>query len=122
MQPDILISEQIAGPAVTRLGHDFRVVTEPELWRSPDKLRTAVRDCRALLVRNQTQVNAELIASASRLEIIGRSGAGLDNIDVAAASAAGVVVASTPDQNSISVAELAIGFMFSLARHIPAAN
>jgi D-3-phosphoglycerate dehydrogenase len=97
-------------------------VSDPELWRSPERLRASVANCRALLVRNQTRVNAELIAAAPRLEVIGRAGAGLDNIDLPAASAAGIVVASTPDQNSISVAELAIGFMFSLARHISVAD
>jgi D-3-phosphoglycerate dehydrogenase len=93
-----------------------------ELWRTPEKLRAAVAGCRALLVRNQTRVTAELIAAAPQLEIIGRAGAGLDNIDVAAATAAGIVVASTPDQNSVSVAELAIGFMFALARKITTAD
>jgi D-3-phosphoglycerate dehydrogenase len=122
MQPDILITEQITGAAVTQLARDFRVVANSELWRTPDQLRTAVAGCRALIVRNQTRVTAQLIAEAPRLEIIGRAGAGLDNIDVAAATAAGIVVASTPDQNSISVAELAIGFMFALARKIAVAN
>lgn len=122
MASDILISEQIAGPAVTQLGKDFNVVTDAELWRSPEKLHAALRDCRALIVRNQTKVNAALIAAAPKLEVIGRAGAGLDNVDVAAASAAGIVVACTPDQNSVSVAELAIGFMFALARHISVAD
>lgn len=122
MPADILITEQIVGAAITQLAADFAVTTEAELWRAPDKLRAAVADCRALIVRNQTRVDRELIAAAPRLKVIGRSGAGLDNIDVAAASAAGIVVVSTPDQNSLSVAELALGFMLSLARHIPAAD
>jgi D-3-phosphoglycerate dehydrogenase / 2-oxoglutarate reductase len=120
--PDILISEQISGPGIARLEAAFSTVTKPDLWRSPADLTAALADCRALLVRNQTRVTAGLIAQAPRLEVIGRAGAGLDNIDVAAATAAGVVVVSTPDQNSVSVAELALGFMFALARHIPAAD
>jgi D-3-phosphoglycerate dehydrogenase / 2-oxoglutarate reductase len=122
MPCDIVVSEQLTGQALADLSRDFTVAREADLWRTKDKLRAAVREARALIVRNQTQVDAELIAAGERLEIIGRAGAGLDNIDVAAASAAGIVVASTPDQNSISVAELAIGFMFALARHIPAAD
>src|SRR6266700_5064645 len=98
METDILISENITGAAVTGLGEQFRVVADGDLWRSPEKLCAAVAGCRALIVRNQTRVTAELIAAAPRLEIIGRAGAGLDNVDVAAASAAGIVVASTPDQ------------------------
>src|SRR3990172_4026331 len=112
---DILITEQITGPAITGLAGFFSVVTEPDLWRSPAKLEQAVASCRALLVRNQTRVTAELIQAAPRLQVIGRAGAGLDNIDVSAATAAGAVVVSTPDQNSVSVAELAMGFLFALA-------
>lgn len=119
---DILISEQITGAAITQLGSSFSVVADPELWRSPEKLKEAAAASRALLVRNQTRVTAELIKTSPRLEVIGRAGVGLDNIDLAAATAAGVVVVSTPDQNSLSVAELAMGFMFALARHIPAAD
>src|SRR6202044_877239 len=62
------------------------------------------------------------LAFGSKLQIIGRAGAGLDNIDVPAATAAGIVVVSTPDQNSISVAELTLGMMLALARKIPAAD
>lgn len=118
----ILITEQISGAAITRLASAFPVRTEPDLWRTPEKLQAALSGCRALIVRNQTRVTAELIQAAPTLQVIGRAGAGLDNIDVAAATAAGVVVVSTPDQNSLSVAELALGFMFALARHVPAAD
>ncbi|MDO8541563.1 MAG: hydroxyacid dehydrogenase [Opitutaceae bacterium] len=120
--PDILITEQISGAAIAELGRRFSLTTEPDLWRSPEKLKSAVGSCRALLVRNQTRVTAEIIAAAPRLLVVGRSGAGLDNIDVAAATAAGIVVVSTPDQNSLSVAELTMGMMFALARHLPAAD
>jgi D-3-phosphoglycerate dehydrogenase / 2-oxoglutarate reductase len=119
---DILITEQISGSAITALKSAFAVRAEPELWRSPDRIKEALGTCRAWIVRNQTRVTADLLASAPRLQVIGRAGAGLDNIDLPAASAAGVVVVSTPDQNSLSVAELTIGLMFALARHIPAAD
>lgn len=122
MSNDILVSEKIAGPAFERLKGEFRVDADPELWRDAAGLRERVRDCRALMVRNQTPVTSELIASAPRLEVIGRAGVGLDNIDVAAATRAGVVVVSTPDQNSLSVAELAIAMILGLARKLPAAD
>lgn len=122
MAASILISESVAGPPVEALKSEFEVVAEPELWRAPDKLRQRLARADAWIVRNQTQVSAELIAAAPRLRVIGRAGVGLDNIDVAAASAAGVTVAWTPDQNSISVAELAMGLMFGLGRMIPAAD
>jgi D-3-phosphoglycerate dehydrogenase len=94
----------------------------PELWKGPAKLLECIGDYRALLVRNQTDVNAAVIAAGKKLVVIGRAGVGLDNVDVAAATQAGVLVTSTPDQNAISVAELAIGLMISLARMIPSAN
>lgn len=122
MKAEILITEAITGPAVTRLGGQFRVVTDADMWRSPGVLKAAVSHCRALIVRNQTRVTKDLIAAAPKLQVIGRAGSGLDNIDLPAATGAGVVVVSTPDQNSLSVAELAIGLMFALARNVPAAD
>ena len=122
MPPKIIISESITGAPVEGLKAEFQVVADPELWRSPDGLRAALADAEGWLVRNQTKVTAGMIAAAPRLKVIGRAGVGLDNVDVAAATAAGVVVAWTPDQNSISVAELALGMMLALARRIPAAD
>jgi D-3-phosphoglycerate dehydrogenase len=119
---DILISEHISGPAIDALMERFDVVSLPELWKDQAALNARVGDFRALIVRNQTSVTAELLAAAPGLLIVGRAGVGLENIDLQAASAAGIVVSSTPDQNAISVAELAIGLMLSLARSIPAAN
>jgi D-3-phosphoglycerate dehydrogenase len=98
------------------------VALEPDLWKSPEKIKALLPNCRALIVRNQTKVNADLLSAATKLQIIGRAGAGLDNIEVPAATAKGIVVVSTPDQNSISVAELTLGMMLALARKIPAAN
>ncbi len=112
----------MGGPPVEDLKKRFNVAVEPTLWKTPDKIKALLPECRAIIVRNQTRIDADLIAAAPRLQVVGRAGAGLDNIEMAAATAAGVVVASTPDQNSISVAELTIGLMLSLARHIPAAN
>lgn len=119
---DILVPEKIAGPAFDRLKDGYKVDFDAELWRDRAKLAERIRNCRAIIVRNQTPVTAELIAAAPKLEVIGRAGVGLDNIDVAAATKAGVVVVSTPDQNSISVAELAIAMMLGLARKLPEAD
>lgn len=119
---DILVTENVAGEEMDALKRAFDVACEPELWRTPARVREMLRDFRAIVVRNQTQVNADLIGSARKLEVIGRAGVGLDNVDVAAASRSGIVVAFTPEQNSISVAELCIGLILSLARGIPAAD
>jgi D-3-phosphoglycerate dehydrogenase len=119
---DILISENIQGAAVDALHERFRVAFEPDLWKDPALLAEKVKHCRALIVRNQTPVTASLIDAAQELLVIGRPGVGLDNVDYKDAEKAGIVVSFTPDQNAISVAEIAIGMMLSLARFIPAAD
>src|SRR5215471_13152762 len=100
MPIEILITENISGRAIDELKKRFAVKLEPELWKSPEKLKQALPGCRALLVRNQTRVTADLLTAGSSLQIIGRAGTGLDNVEVPAATARGIVVASTPDQNS----------------------
>ena len=119
---DILIPENIRGKAVDALSTRFEVTLLPDLWEKPERLRQLIPGYRAIIIRNQTRINAELLKAAGNLVVIGRAGVGLNNIDVAAATAAKVLVTSTPDQNAISVAELAIGLMISLARKIPAAD
>ncbi len=120
--PDIVVSENIVGAPMESLQQDFDVRFDPDLWKSPDKLAAVVARAKALVVRNQTQVTADLIRGAEHLQIIARAGAGLNNVDVEAASAAGIVVAYTPDENSVSVAELTVGLMLALARRIAAAD
>ena len=117
---DILVTENITGAAMTRLRESHDVAFEPELWSSPD-LAARLADARAVIVRNQTQITRELIGQAGRLEIISRAGAGLDNVDTDAAAEAGIVVSYAPAENSLSVAELVLGLLLSLARRIPAA-
>lgn len=119
---DILITEQIDGREMDDLRQKYDVTFAPELWKSPLLLRERLPGHRALIVRNQTRVDANMIARADSLQVIGRAGAGVENIDVRAASQAGIVVAYAPSQNSISVAELTLGLMLSLARMIPEAN
>jgi D-3-phosphoglycerate dehydrogenase len=120
--PDILVTENIVGPAMDSLRRTHDVGFEPDLWQRPEDLLQSVNTVRALVVRNQTRVTGELVARASRLEIIARAGTGLDNIDVKAATRAGIVVAFTPIQNSVSVAELTMGLMLALARGVPPAD
>ena len=90
--------------------------------RAPDQLAVDLADADALVVRSATKVTAELIAAAKTLRVIARAGTGVDNVDVPAASARGIVVMNAPGANSISVAELAVGLMLALARHLPAAD
>lgn len=120
--PEILVTENIVGDAMDQLRAEFDVLFEPDSWQDGKQLQTLATAVRAIIVRNQTQVTAGLIAAAPKLEIIARAGAGLDNVDVDAATQAGVVVTYAPRENSLSVAELTVGLMLSLARNIPAAH
>jgi D-3-phosphoglycerate dehydrogenase / 2-oxoglutarate reductase len=90
--------------------------------RTPEQLTTDTSDADAIVVRSATKITAPLIQAAQKLRVIARAGTGVDNVDVPAASARGIVVMNAPGANSISVAELAIGLMLALARHLPAAD
>ena len=86
------------------------------------ELLAAVADADALIVRSATKVTREVIAAAPALRVIARAGTGVDNVDLDAASARGIIVMNAPGANSISVAELAMGQLLALARHLPAAD
>jgi D-3-phosphoglycerate dehydrogenase len=119
---DVLITENIIGEAMDKLREQFDSVFEPNLWREPDRLRAMIPNFRALIARNQTQITRDIIEAGTRLEVIARAGVGMDNVDLDAASRAGIVVSWTPEQNTNSVAELTIGLMLCLARMIPDAD
>src|SRR5207249_7933541 len=97
-------------------------IVDARSGRKPDALAADLADADALLVRSATTVDAHLLSAASRLRIVGRAGTGVDNIDVAAASARGILVVNAPGANSISVAEHACALMLALARSVPAAD
>ncbi len=82
----------------------------------------AVHNCSGLIVRSETKVTAELMDASSQLRVIGRAGVGVDNIDVAAATARGIVVMNAPDGNTITTAEHTIAMLIALARRVPSAN
>ncbi len=97
----------------------FQVSQQPKLWEDPAALLKAVETARVLLVRNNTLVTGEVLCAGKNLIAIGRAGVGLDNIDMECASKLGIVVTFTPDQNSISAAELTMALMLALTRKIP---
>ncbi|HKR02334.1 MAG TPA: phosphoglycerate dehydrogenase [Pyrinomonadaceae bacterium] len=88
----------------------------------PDELMEVLRDYDGLVVRSETKVTAELMSAAARLRVVGRAGVGVDNIDVPAATARGIVVMNAPDGNTITTAEHTIALLVSLARRVPQAN
>jgi D-3-phosphoglycerate dehydrogenase len=120
--PDILITENIRGEAVDKLSQRFDVTFAPDLWKDSSELLRRISDFRALIIRNQSRVNKALLEAAAKLIVVGRAGVGLENVDLKAATDLNILVTSTPDQNAISVAELAIGMTLALARHIVPAH
>ena len=119
---DLLISESVTGPAIDDLCARFDVLRLPELWKDAEGLARHISNTKVLLVRNQTRVTRALLQAANGLLAVVRAGAGLDNIDVDAATEAGVIVTYAPDQNSISAAEHTIALLLALARKVPEAN
>jgi D-3-phosphoglycerate dehydrogenase len=119
-KPIVLIAEELSPATVSALGPDFEIKNIDGTDRKA--LLSALATADAILVRSATQVDAEAIGAAKQLKVIARAGVGLDNVDIKAATAAGVMVVNAPTSNIISAAELAIGHLLSLARHIPDAN
>jgi D-3-phosphoglycerate dehydrogenase len=118
--PVVLIADKLAPSTVAALGDQVEV-----RWvDGPDrpKLLAAITDAEALLVRSATTVDAEVLAAAPKLKIVARAGVGLDNVDVDAATARGVLVVNAPTSNIHSAAEHALALLLAAARQIPAAD
>jgi len=119
-KPIVLIAEELSPATIEALGPDFDVRSVDGTDRAA--LLRAIEDASAILIRSATQLDTEAIAAAPHLKVIARAGVGLDNVDIKAATEAGVMVVNAPTSNVISAAELAIGHLLSLARFIPDAN
>ena len=119
-KPVVLIAEQLSPATVDALGPDFEIRTCDGADRS--QLLTAIADVDAVLIRSATKIDAEALAAAKRLTIVARAGVGLDNVDVKAATQAGVMVVNAPTSNIVSAAELAIALLLATARHVPQAD
>jgi (S)-sulfolactate dehydrogenase len=114
--PDIVITEFMDETAVEDLSRDYTVVYDPNLVDRPDEITSLLGDARALIVRNRTQVTGDLLSAGPALEVIGRLGVGLDNIDLDACAARGVAVCPATGANTVSVAEYVMGVMLLLLR------
>ena len=119
----IVVTEMLAPPGPELLEASGRPVKlDPTLWRDPARLHLLLGEAEALIVRNQTRVTAELLDAAPRLRVVGRLGAGLDNIDLEAARARGITVTSARNANAIAVAEYVLAAMLHIARNLAAAD
>ncbi|MCF3179558.1 phosphoglycerate dehydrogenase [Streptomyces polychromogenes] len=119
-KPVVLIAEELSPATVDALGPDFEIRHVNGADRA--ELLPAIVDVDAILVRSATKVDAEAIAAAKKLKVVARAGVGLDNVDVSAATKAGVMVVNAPTSNIVTAAELACGLLVATARNIPQAN
>ena len=119
-KPVVLIAEELSPATIDALGPDFEVRYCDGANR--DELLPALAGVDAVLVRSATQIDEEALAAASRLKVVARAGVGLDNVDVKAATVAGVMVVNAPTSNITSAAELAVGLLLATARNIAPAN
>src|SRR5579875_339469 len=119
--PRVLIADQLS-PAAVKIFADRGVEADTKVGLTKDELIKIIGDYDGLAVRSATKADKDVLAAAKRLKVIGRAGIGVDNVDIPAATAAGVVVMNTPFGNSITTAEHAIALIFALARQVPAAD
>lgn len=117
----VLISDEMS-PRAEEIFKERGIEVDVITGMTPDELKACIGDYDGLAVRSTTKATAEIIEAATNMKVIGRAGIGVDNIDINAASAKGIVVMNTPFGNSITTAEHAIAMMFSLARDIPLAS
>ncbi len=121
MAPRVLIADKLSPAAVDifkNRGVDFDIKT----GLTKDELIAVIGDYDGIAIRSGAKLDKDVIAAANRLQVIARAGIGVDNVDIPAATAKGIVVMNTPFGNSITTAEHAIAMMFALARQLPAAD
>ncbi len=121
MAPRVLISDKLS-PAAVAIFKERGVEADVKTGLDKDELARIIGDYDGLAIRSSTKVTAKLLEHAKNLKVVGRAGIGVDNVDIPAATARGVIVMNTPFGNSITTAEHAIAMMFALARQIPAAD
>lgn len=118
----IFVADSIAKEGIAEFGKHPELELVVKTGLTPDKLGSELGDCVGLVVRSATQASREVIAAGRGLRVIGRAGAGVDNIDVKAASERGILVLNTPGGNAEAAGELAIAMMFALAREVTRAD
>ena len=119
--PKVLISDQLS-PRAAAIFRERGVKVDERVGLKPAELMACIGDYDGLAIRSATKVTADVMAAAKKLKVIGRAGIGVDNVDLAAATARGIVVMNTPFGNSITTAEHAVAMLMALARELPAAN
>jgi D-3-phosphoglycerate dehydrogenase len=118
----VLVTDPISDEGIKILKSEPGVQVDVETKLTKEQLLEKIKGYDALIIRSETQVTKEVIAAADKLKIIGRAGVGIDNVDVPAATAKGIIVANAPEGNTIAACEHTISMMFAMSRNIPQAN
>ena len=120
-KPKVLISDKM-DPNAAQIFRERGCEVDEITGKTPEELKAIIGQYDGLAIRSATKVTQEILDAATNLKVVGRAGIGVDNVDIPAASAKGVVVMNTPFGNSITTAEHAIALMFALARQLPEAD
>ena len=119
--PRVLIADKLS-PAAAAIFTDRGIQTDTKIGLDKEQLAEIIGQYDGLAIRSATKVTEKVLANAGNLKVVGRAGIGVDNVDIPAATARGIIVMNTPFGNSITTAEHTIAMMLALARQLPEAN
>ncbi len=115
----VLVSDKLSKEGVDILTKTGEIQVDIKTGLKPEELKAIIHEYHGIVIRSATKLTKDIIEDAKNLKVIGRAGSGLDNVDKAAATAAGIVVMNTPGGNTITTAELTFGMLLAMSRHIP---
>ena len=118
----ILVSDKLSEDAINMLKGEKDIEAVVKTGMTEDQLAEELPNFDALIIRSASKVTAKTLEKVKRLKVIGRAGVGVDNVDMAAATAKGVIVMNTPDANTLSTAEQTITLIMGMARNLPQAS
>ncbi len=115
----VIVSDKLSKEGIDILANTGKIRVDVKTGLKPDELKQIIHEYDGIVIRSATKLTQDIIEAAKNLKVIGRAGSGLDNVDKAAATAAGIVVMNTPGGNTVTTAELTFAMLLAMSRHIP---
>lgn len=115
----VIVSDKLSKEGIDILTKTGKIQVDVKTGLKPEDLKQIIHEYDGIVIRSATKLTKDILESAKNLKVIGRAGSGLDNVDKAAATAAGIVVMNTPGGNTVTTAELTFGMLLAMSRHIP---
>jgi D-3-phosphoglycerate dehydrogenase len=115
----VIVSDKLSKEGIDILANTGKIKVDVKTGLKPDELKQIIHEYDGIVIRSATKLTQDIIEAAKNLKVIGRAGSGLDNVDKAAATAAGIVVMNTPGGNTVTTAELTFAMLLAMSRHIP---